>query len=213
MQEIIRPVRSPLVRPINPSLVRPFDWRSLGDKVRKTQRDRLKLWAGAGDRTYSFDANNVLSDNAAAYTANGYMQVGGGQGIVDLGGNQGATVTLPSIADSTTLTPQQARIDAVAVVDVTAIVASGTNRYTLKILGCNSPAFASSVAELGAIGLGHGANGTPATQGDSVTGRYEILFTNEQANVKYQYVSMYLVVSGSTQSISFFAFIAVLPEP
>ena len=41
-------------------------------------------------RTYAFDANTQVSDNAAAYTASGYLQSGGADGIWDLGGNQGA---------------------------------------------------------------------------------------------------------------------------
>jgi hypothetical protein len=167
-----------------------------------------------GDRTYSFDANNVLSDNAAAYTANGYLQAGGADGIIDLGGNQGITITLPSIADSSTLTPQQARIDAVVVVDVTAIdITSSNERYTIKVLASNDPSFLTGVQEVAGITIGKGASGTPATQKDNTTGRYELLFTNEQANVKFQFIKLFLVVAGTTPSISVEAFLAVLPEP
>jgi hypothetical protein len=81
------------------------------------------------DRTYTFDANNEFSDNAAAYTASGYLQKGGADGVVDLGGNQG---TSPA---------QQARIDAVAIFDVTAITVSGTQTYQLDIVVSNDPAF------------------------------------------------------------------------
>lgn len=167
-----------------------------------------------GDRTYSFDANNMLSDNAAAYTANGFLQAGGADGVIDLGGNQGATVTLPSIADSSTITPQQPRIDAMGVIDVTALdIASSNERYTIKILGCNAADFAANVVELAAIGLGKGASGTPATLKDSVSGRYELPFCNEQANVKYQFIKAFLIVAGTTPSINILMFVAVLPEP
>lgn len=153
------------------------------------------------DRTYSFDANNVLSDNAAAYTANGYLQAGGTQAILDLGGNQG---TSPA---------QQARIDAMCIFDVTAIdVASTNERYRLLVLVSNDPAMANSHCAA-ALELGDGPTGTPATQEDSVIGRYEIGFTNQVAGTIYQYVSVYLIVSGTTPSISILSFIAVLPEP
>jgi hypothetical protein len=155
-----------------------------------------------GDRTYSFDANLQLSDNAAAYTADGYAQVGGADALLDLGGNQGTTPT------------QQARIDAVAVIDVTAIdVASGNETYVLRILGCNTAAFASNVVELAAITLGKGASLIPATQKDSVVGRYELPFCTEQANNKYEFAKLFVDVGGTTPSIAFQAFVAVLMEP
>ena len=43
------------------------------------------------DRTYTPDINLFLSDNAAAYTASGYLQVGGVNSILDPGGNPGTT--------------------------------------------------------------------------------------------------------------------------
>lgn len=154
-----------------------------------------------GDRAYSFDANLLLSDNAAAYTADGYSQVAGADAVLDLGGNQGTTPL------------QQARIDAMCVIDVTAIdIASGNETYVLRILGCNLSSFASGVVELAAITLGKGASLVPATQADSVVGRYELPFCTEQANAKYQYVKMYVDTGGTSPSISFQAFVAVLPE-
>lgn len=153
------------------------------------------------DRTYNFDANNVLSDNAAAYTANGYLQAGGANAILDLGGNQGTSPV------------QQARIDAMCIFDVTAIdVASTNERYRLLILVSNDPAMANSHCAA-ALELGDGPTGTPATQEDSVIGRYEVGFTNQVAGTIYEYVAVYLIVAGTTPSISISSFIAVLPEP
>src|SRR6516225_8517568 len=108
------------------------------------------FWAAPrmGDRTYSFDANMGLSDAAAAYTANGYAQFAGSDGVVDLGGNQNITVTLPSIADVSTITPQQPRIDAVAVIDVTAVTSSGSALEKLLLVGSNDPAFGSGNVQL-----------------------------------------------------------------
>ena len=171
-----------------------------------------------GDRTYTFDANNGLSDAAAAYAATGYAQYGGADGIVDLGGNQGATVTLPSIADSSTITPQQPRIDAVLVIDVTAVTTSGTASEKLILVGCNNPAFGSAVQQLGMMEFGAAASleqfGGALTPAPAAVGgsRYEVMFTNEQNNVKYEWVKLYNVIANSG-SITYRAFIAVLPEP
>jgi hypothetical protein len=155
-----------------------------------------------GDRTYNFDANLLLSDNAAAYTADGYAQVGGADAVsLNLGGNQGVTPT------------QQARIDAVCVIDVTAIdVASTDETYRFKVLGSNTADFA-AYRVLTEMTLGCGAQKVPASTLNDGTGRYEQPFTTEQANTKYQYVKLYMDVSGTTPSIAFQAFVSVLPEP
>ncbi len=172
-----------------------------------------------GDRTYSFDANAALSDGAAAIAATGYAQYAGADGIVDLGGNQNVTITLPSIADVASNTPQQARIDAVCVVDVTAVTTSGTAIAKLIIVGSNDPAFgAGKTAQLGMMEFGAAAsleqvNGFVTPAPNAVGGsRYEIPFTSEQNNVKYQFCKLYVVIANAG-SITFKAFIAVLPEP
>jgi hypothetical protein len=181
------------------------------------QKSGRSLQMEQGDRTYSFDANNVLSDGAAAYTAAGYAQSGGAQGVVDLGGNQGVTITLPSIANSTTITPQQPRIDAACVIDVTAATVAGSDLYRLILVGSNDPNFgAGNVQILGAMQFGEASamdfvNGintpAPAAIGGS---RYELLFTNEQNNVKYQFLALYN--GGTFGSITYRAFVAVLPR-
>ena len=172
-----------------------------------------------GDRTYSFDANNALSDGSVSYTAAGYAQYAGQDGIVDTGGNQNVTITLPSIADVSTITPQQARIDAVVVLDVTAGVFTGTALFKVYAVGSNDPGFgAGKVACLGMLSFGAAAsqeyaNGfitaTPSAIGGS---RFELPICTEQNNVKYQYLKLYNVVSNSGQ-LTYKAFLAVLPEP
>ena len=178
-----------------------------------------RLWAGAGDRTYTFDANMGLSDGAAAIAASGYAQYVGADGVVDLGGNQGVTITLPSIADSSTITPQQARIDAVCVIDVTAVTTTGTAQEELIIVGSNDPAFGAGkttqlgMMQFGAIASQDQPNALITAAPNAVGGsRYEIPFTNEQNNIKYQYVKLYVKIANSG-SITFTAFVAVLPEP
>ena len=170
-------------------------------------------------RNYTFDANTQLSDGGAPITVAGWATVGGAQGIVDLGGNQGITITLPSIANTSTITPQQARIDAAVVVDVTAIVVTSGCYYKLLVLVSNDPAFgATNVMQAGALQLAIAGTGdvpnnfTPPAVPAIGGNRYEILFSNEQNNVKYEYVKLYVVLGGSNASITFKAFMAILPQ-
>ena len=172
-----------------------------------------------GDRTYSVDANLFLSDGAASYTANGYAQYGGADGIIDLGGNQNVTITLPSIADVSTITPQQPRIDAQVVIDVTAGTFTGTTLFKIYVVASNDAGFgATKVACLGMLSFGAAAsqeysNGfitaTPATVGGS---RFEIGITNEQNGIKYQFLKLYNVIANSA-ALTYKAFLAVTPEP
>lgn len=155
------------------------------------------------DRTYNFDVNLLLSDNASAYTATGYSQVGGAQAILDLGGNQGSTPI------------QQARASVVAVVDVTAIkISAGNESYKLMVLASNDPAFGpGNVDQIGEIMVGKGASRDGVNMKDSVTGRYEIMCATQIAGTIYEYVALYLVAAGTLPSISLSAFLAVIPEP
>lgn len=155
-----------------------------------------------GDRTYSFDINLVLSDNSVAYTATGYAQANGADAVLDLGGNQNVTPV------------QQARMDGMLVVDVTAITLGTANLHRLLLVGSNDPNFgAGNVVSLAGIELGKGTALDVTNGKDSVVGRYEVPFCTEQANVKYEYVKLQNSISGATASISYSAFVAVLPEP
>lgn len=186
----------------------------LGESIRDTGDMSLRMLQG--DRSYSFDRNLVLTDGVTL-TASGYVT--GSPSGVDMGGNQNVTITLPSIADSSSITPQQARADAVLVVDLTACdVSSADETYKMLVVGSNDPAFgAGKVASLGGIQLGvAGQNDIPngiTTPAPAAVGgsRYEILFCTEQNNVKYEFVSLYIVLGGTTPSITLKAFIAVLP--
>lgn len=153
------------------------------------------------DRTYSFDANLQFSDGLAAQTASGFLQSGGANGILDFGGNQSSSPK------------QQARIDAVAVLDVTAIdISSGNETYKIIVIGSNDPNFASGTGQmLGEIELGKGASLDGFDMLDSVTGRYELLFCTQQGGTIYENVGFYLVAGGTTPSITVVGFVAVLP--
>jgi hypothetical protein len=153
------------------------------------------------DRVYTRDANLQFSDNAAAYTATGYLQVGGAQAIIDLQGNQGTSPT------------QQPRGEWVAEINVTAIdIASGNETYTLYVVVSNSPSFASGNVVAGAIQMGKGSSLSILGAADSVIGTYEVMFTNNIAGSIYEYATFYLVCGGTTPSISIEGGLAVLPE-
>jgi hypothetical protein len=171
-------------------------------------------------RTYPYDINMALDDGAGAHSAAGFGQVGGSQSIVDLGGNQGITITLPAISNVATITPQQARIDAVCVVQLTAITLAGSDIYTATLVGSNSPTMASNNVNLGAMSWGQAAafaypnaavTAAPLGAGNYPSGwQFEILFTNEVQNTPYEYVSLYF--SGTFGSITAKAYISVLPR-
>lgn len=153
------------------------------------------------DRTYNFDKNLEFSDGIA-YTASGYLTTAGAQSIIDLGGNQGTSPV------------ESARIEAVAVIDVTAIdVTSSNETYKLLVVVSNDPNFgAAAVVNAGAIELGF-AGSTDVINGiSSVTGRYEVMFTNQIAGTIYEYAAVYLVAGGTTPSITIEGFFAVLPR-
>lgn len=163
-----------------------------------------------GDRTYSFDVNLQLSDGAAAQTSSGYSQVGGATAQLDLGGNQ-----------ATGAVNVAGRIDAMVVIFLIAGTFSTSDVYRFTVCGSNDPAFAAgNVQNFASIDFGIAASrdglnamttaaplGTGYYPKDSM---YELPFTNEQNNVKYEFLQMYVT---ATTSIQYTAYVAVLPEP
>ena len=171
-------------------------------------------------RNYAYDANLSLDDGGAAHSAAGWGTVGGAQSIVDLGGNQGITITLPSISDTATLTPQQARGDFVCVIYLAALTLAGSDVYRFSLVGSNNPGMASGNVVLGQLQFGQGTGMDPPNSGNSHTplgsgffpagDQYELLFTNEYQSTPYQYASLY--ISGTFGSVQATAFISVLPR-
>lgn len=158
-----------------------------------------------GDRSYAFDAANLLSDGSAALTVTGYTQVGGADGFIDLGGNQSTTPK------------QQARIDAALVIFLTAIdTVTGDESYELWLLGSNDANFgAGNVVPLAGMVLGGIAGKTTigiVNGAVDTAGMYEVSFTNEQNNVKYQYLKLRVVAAGTTPSATILAYIAEIPH-
>ena len=171
-------------------------------------------------RNYTLDANMLLDDGGGAHSAASWGQVGGAQSIVDLGGNQGITITLPSISNVATITPQQARGDFVCVLYDVAATITGTNVYRISVVGSNSASMASGNVTLGEIPIGMGVSMDPPNSANSTAPlgagnfpagwQYEILFTNEVQNTPYEFVSLW--VAGTFGSITFRSFVAVLPR-
>lgn len=158
-----------------------------------------------GARSYSFDEKMLLSDNGAAYTASGIGQVAGANAIIDLGGAQESGIEIGSYAGSL------ARIDAMCVIDVPALFTTDANNaYRVALMGSNNSDGASPVvlAEMEFGNTGALVNGAET----SVSGRYEMPFTNEQADITYEFVYLYILAAGTTPSINLHAFIAPLPK-
>lgn len=165
-----------------------------------------------GARTYSYDAFMVMADGAAATIVNGIGQVAAANKILDLGG----ALTRTDLG----IVGGLARIDAAVVVDITAMVTSTTDdTYVINVMGSNNSNGSAPVV-LGGIRVGNftlipnGSTGSAGTGAGStsVPGRYEILFSSEQADIKYQYCYLYNTVAGTAKSITYSAFMAVLPE-
>lgn len=164
-----------------------------------------------GSRTYSFDKFMQLADGAAATTGNGIGQVASANKILDLGGAQ--TRTDLSIVGG------MARLDGVVVIDVSAITVANTdNLYRLTLMGSNNSDGSKPVV-LGEMSLGNftlipnGSTGSAGTGAGStsVIGRYELLFSTEQGDINYRYIYLYNTVAGTSKSITYTAFAAVLP--
>jgi hypothetical protein len=143
-----------------------------------------------GLRAYNYDKEMLLKD-AGLIAASAAAQVASAAKVLDLG---------------------QARFEGVAIIDVTAIeIASNDEEYDIIIQGSSVSNFASNVQNLAQLNLG----ATEVRQGgaiDSLTGRYELPFVNEQADVTYRYIRAYVVVDGAVATgINFTAWVAPFP--
>ena len=137
-------------------------------------------------RNFTFDALLQLRD-AVAMTASGAMQVGGSNKIVDLGAGL---------------------VEGNLVLDVSAIDVSSTDEsYTVYLEGSNASDFSSGIVPLVAKPLGIAvANVRSAASG---TGRHVIPFTNEENGTVYRYVRGYVVIAGTTPSITMLGYLAL----
>lgn len=139
-----------------------------------------------GQRVYNQDLELILADGAAAITASGVTQVASANVVKKVG---------------------PGRFEAVLIVDVSAIKISANDEiYTLLLQGASASAF-STFETLAALDLG----ATEVRLGnsvDSVVGRYEIPFTTEQHDTVYDWIRLYVVTGGTSESITLKAWIA-----
>ena len=137
-----------------------------------------------GSKFYNFDAEFLFKDSYAV-TASAAAQVAGANKIIEVGA---------------------ARLDATMVIDVSAIdISSSDEAYKIIVQGSTSPTFASNIENLAVLDLGKSAARLAGAK-DSVAGRYELFFTNQQADVTYPYLRVYTVCAGTTPSITYTAF-------
>lgn len=148
-----------------------------------------------GKRNYNFDAEMQLKD-AGLVAASAAATVGGVAKVIDFG---------------------PGRFEGIIVIDVSAIeIASNDEEYTIVLQLSADSAIASGVEigammNLGALELRTGDVGDFSV--DSVAGRYELPFVNEQADVTYRYGRLYTVVSGTIATgINYTAFIAPMDQ-
>lgn len=128
-------------------------------------------------RSYTFDKELQLKD-AGLVAASAAAQVSAAAKIADLGSSDAA-------------------FSGVAVVDVSAIeIASNDELYTIIVQGSNSSDFSGAKENLAELSLG-ATEVRPGGAADSVAGRYEIPFVNEQAGVTYRYLRIYTLVAGT----------------
>jgi hypothetical protein len=127
-------------------------------------------------KDFTFDYATRLKD-AGLVAASAAAQVGGSDKILDLGGAH--------------------RIDARVIVDVTACeVATGNEKYCIKVQGSSSSTFASAVWNLGEITLGDSSVSLESTD-TAATRRQEIAFTNEVNGTCFRYIRIYTEVAGT----------------
>lgn len=143
-----------------------------------------------GKRNYNLDAEMLLKDTGLV-AASAAAQIGGVNQILDVG---------------------PGRLEGVVVIDVTAVeIASTDEEYQVILQGSNSATFASGIQNLARLDFGS----TVVRDGgaiDSLVGRYEMFFCNEQNDVTYRYLRLYSFIAGSIATgLNFTAGIAVLP--
>lgn len=128
-----------------------------------------------GQRIYNIDAEMIFKD-AGAIAASAAALVGGVAQIIAVG---------------------QARFEGVMIIDATAIeIASNDEEYQVIVQGSTSATFASDIQNLARMDFG----ATEVRDGgavDSLAGRYELAFCNEQADIVYPYLRLYTLVAGA----------------
>ena len=142
-----------------------------------------------GQRIFNFDAALEFKD-AGLVASSAAAQVASADKIVDVG---------------------VGRFEAWMILDVTAVeIASNDEEYYVIVQGSSSATFASDIQNLAMIDFA----ATEVRHGsgiDSLVGRYEMLFVNEQNDVQYRYLRVFTHIEGDIATgINFSAFAAPL---
>jgi hypothetical protein len=161
--------------------------------------------------TYQYDALLVLADGAAATTTAGIGQAASANRILDLGG-------VPNRTDLG-IVGGWAKTLAMCVIDVSAIVVSTDEAYSIDIMGSNNSDGSDPVHLCGlklgfsaAIpngGAGLAVDGTGST---TAVGRFYLPVHTAQNKINYRYVYIYNTLSGTAESITYTAFLSMWPE-
>lgn len=140
-----------------------------------------------GQRVYNFDAEMEFKD-AGLIAADDAAQVDSADKIIDVG---------------------DARFEAVMIIDVSAVeIADNNEFYRIIVQGSSSSTFASDIQNLAEMTLG-ATEVRPGGAIDSVAGRYELPFTNEQNDLRYRYLRVYIDVGGTIATgVNFTAYAA-----
>lgn len=119
----------------------------------------------------------------------------------------GASAAATVAAAAAILNVGAARLDARAVIDITACeVATGDEKYVIIVQGSSSASFASGIVNLGALPLGDSSVSLESAD-TAATGRREIAFSNEVDGTIYQYLRIYTQVVGTVATgINYTAF-------
>lgn len=92
----------------------------------------------------------------------------------------------------------QGRLDAVAVIDVTAMeIGTGDELYEVIIQGSTDSGFATGIVNLATLKLGHVSTFHGGATVQPLTGRYELQVWNEVNGVLYRYLREYTYVAGT----------------
>lgn len=143
----------------------------------------------AAETQYIFDAELEIKDSSVALTASAALQVDGAAQIIDLG--------------------DDAKFIGDMVIDISAIdIASLNERYDVILQGSDSASFASGIEELARCVVGDGTTIAAGMDVDSDIGRYVTPFRNERNGRHYRYLRGYLVVAGTTPSLTFVVYLS-----
>ena len=111
------------------------------------------------------------------------------------------------------LTVGDGRIDAIAVLDITALdIVTTDETYNVYIQGSSSATFASDIENLAAYDLADTASRDGGADVTSLIGRHEIHFSNSMNGVEYKYIRARIVIAGTTPSITLTAWVSMRTE-